>query len=103
MPRPPTALGGWLALDALGACCSWRSRALLFLAAAVYAVGYLARERPRRAADVEEGFLFANAPEAVFTGCLLLFLAAMTLVLGEPAPRPAVGRRSRRPRWPARR
>ncbi len=32
-----------------------------------------------------------------------LFLAAMTLVVGEPALRPAVGRRSRRPPWPARR
>jgi len=30
--------------------------------------------------DFEEGFLFANAPEATFTGCLLLFLASMTLV-----------------------
>ncbi|NLX13731.1 MAG: NADH dehydrogenase FAD-containing subunit, partial [Phycisphaerales bacterium] len=27
-----------------------------------------------------EGFLFDNTPEAVFTGCLLLFLAMMTLV-----------------------
>src|SRR5207248_5384658 len=27
-----------------------------------------------------EGFLFDNAPEATFTACLLLFLAAMTLV-----------------------
>ena len=31
-------------------------------------------------ADFEENFLFANQPEAVFAGCLLLFLATMTLV-----------------------
>jgi len=28
--------------------------------------------------DFEEGFLFTNAPEAVFVACLLLFLASMT-------------------------
>ena len=42
--------------------------------------GYLGQEANRRATDPEEGFLFDNAPEAVFIGCLLLFLAAMTLV-----------------------
>src|SRR5437867_3015043 len=30
--------------------------------------------------DFQAGFLFDNAPEATFTACLLLFLAAMTLV-----------------------
>ncbi|HTZ52899.1 MAG TPA: proton-conducting transporter membrane subunit [Spirochaetia bacterium] len=33
-----------------------------------------------RSADPEEGFLFTNIPEALFTACLLGFLAAMTLV-----------------------
>lgn len=55
----------------------------LFLMAAFYAVGYLAREsrgqQPK--ADLEEGFIFTNAREASFTGCLLVFLATMTLVI----------------------
>ena len=44
-----------------------------------------ATETSRRA------FLFTNAPEATFTGCLLLFLAAMTLVTRQPALRAALG------------
>ena len=41
--------------------------------------------------DLEDGSLFTNEPEAVFTGCLLLFLATMTPGDPEPAPGPAVG------------
>jgi hydrogenase-4 component F len=52
----------------------------LFLMVSFYVAGYLSQEANRRATDPEEGFLFDNAPEAVFIGCLLLFLAAMTLV-----------------------
>ena len=52
----------------------------LFLVASFYAAGYLGQEANRHTTDLEEGFLFDNAPEAVFIGCLLLFLAAMTLV-----------------------
>ncbi|MDB5307525.1 MAG: putative hydrogenase-4 component [Gemmataceae bacterium] len=77
--RPAPVLDGWLAVDAPGllflSTCS-----ALFLAAAVYAVGYHAREdvgEPRR--DIEEGGLFfRNEPEAVFAGCMLLFLGSMT-------------------------
>lgn len=53
---------------------------VLFAAAALYAIGYLAREKPTDRRDFEEGILFVNAPEATFTACLLLFLAMMTLV-----------------------
>jgi hydrogenase-4 component F len=53
---------------------------VLFLAAAIYSVGYLRQEARTAHSDSEEGFLFANAPEASFTSCLLFFLAAMTLV-----------------------
>jgi hydrogenase-4 component F len=81
-PMPPgPQLNGWLAVDAPGlvflSACS-----VLFLAAAVYAVGYHAREggdpgEPHR--DIEEGGLFfRNEPEAIFTGCMLLFLGTMT-------------------------
>jgi hydrogenase-4 component F len=53
---------------------------LLFLGAAHYAVAYLAAEKRDPGEDADEGFIFNNAPEAAFTGCLLLFLAAMTAV-----------------------
>ncbi len=76
---PPSALGGWLALDAPGRLIL-SITSLLFLAAAIYAIGYLRRESLTPHTDEEEGFLFTNAPEAVFTACLLLFLASMTLV-----------------------
>ncbi len=76
---PTAALGGWLAEDALGRLFETLT-SLLFLAAGFYAVAYLREERSQPHADFEEGFLFSNAREASFTCCLLLFLAAMTLV-----------------------
>ncbi|HTQ50577.1 MAG TPA: proton-conducting transporter membrane subunit [Candidatus Acidoferrales bacterium] len=76
---PSPALGGWLAIDATGLLFLSITSGL-FLVVSVYVVGYLGQEANRRATDPEEGFLFDNAPEAVFIGCLLLFLAAMTLV-----------------------
>lgn len=56
---------------------------VLFFIASIYAFGYLHREvinsrSPR--SDFVEGVLFSNAPERVFVGCMLMFLAAMTLV-----------------------
>lgn len=77
--RPPPLGNGWLALDDLG-LLFLAVTSLLFLAAALYAVPYLAHERPGTRADLTEPFLFVNAPEATFTGCLLVFLATMTLV-----------------------
>ncbi|MBN2582435.1 MAG: NADH dehydrogenase FAD-containing subunit [Planctomycetes bacterium] len=78
--RPPApALGGWLVLDDLGRVFL-AILSLLFLAASLYGVGYLAREARRPTGIVHAGFLATNQPEAVFTCCLLLFLATMTLV-----------------------
>ncbi len=78
--KPPApALQQLLRLDDLGLLFLSITSAL-FLAAAFYAVGYLKREAPGHRQDFEQGFLFDNTPEAVFTGCLLLFLAMMTLV-----------------------
>lgn len=77
-PATP-ALGGWLLLDAPGRLFL-SITSVLFLAAATYSVGYLRQESHAAHSDTEEGFLFANAPEASFTSCLLFFLAAMTLV-----------------------
>ncbi len=77
---PPPAAGGWLLLDAPG-LLFLAITSLLFLAASVYATGYL--PRARRGVPEEEDepdSAFSPTPEAVFTGCLLLFLAAMTLV-----------------------
>jgi hydrogenase-4 component F len=76
---PATVLNGWFSLDPLGTLFLGIT-SLLFFAAVIYGVQYLAREK-HHPGDREEGFLFNNAPEAVFTGCLLIFLAAMTLVV----------------------
>jgi hydrogenase-4 component F len=77
-PATP-AWRGLLALDPLGHLFLSVTSAL-FLSVAWYVVGYLGRERRDERKDFEEGFLFTNAPEASFVGCLLFFLAAMTLV-----------------------
>jgi len=76
---PMPVLGGWLQLDAAG-LLFLTITTVLFLTAAAYSVGYLGREQRLAHRDFEEGLLFANAPEPTFTACLLLFLAAMTLV-----------------------
>jgi hydrogenase-4 component F len=76
LPADPEA---WLALDATG-LLFLSIVSLLFLVTSYYTVGYLRREHAESHQDIEEGFYFRNAPEAVFTGCLLLFLSAMTLV-----------------------
>jgi hydrogenase-4 component F len=76
---PAPALGGWLAEDALGKLIE-SVTSVLFLAISFYAVAYLSAERSEPHSDFEEGFIFSNAREASFTACLLLFLAAMTLV-----------------------
>ncbi len=75
----PPSLGPWLLLDA-PALLFLSITSGLFLSAAVYAVGYLSREEDGRRHDFAEGVVFANVPEALFTGCLLLFLGTMTLV-----------------------
>jgi hydrogenase-4 component F len=70
---------GWIGLDA-AALVFLTAISVLFLASAVYAVGYLARESRSPQQHVDEEQPFANYSEAVFVGCLLLFLATMTLV-----------------------
>lgn len=81
---PAPAIEGWLAIDA-GSLLFLSITSVLFLAAAVYAVGYLASESGsgRHHAENNDGeeLPFVNFPEAVFVGCLLLFLATMTLVI----------------------
>jgi len=65
---PPPVLSGWLGLDAPG-LLFLALASLLFLAASVYGIGYL------RHAD-QDG---SHESDRVFIGCLLVFLAAMTL------------------------
>ena len=77
--RPAPVVNGWMAIDAL-AMLFLSITSGLFLAVAFYAVGYLAHEQPGTHPGDEEELPFVNFPEAVFAGCLLLFLATMTLV-----------------------
>lgn len=76
---PVSAAKGWLAVDAAGllflSVCS-----VLFLATAIYALGYLGAAQKNSIQDYLEGFKFSNRSEAIFAGCLLLFLASMTTV-----------------------
>jgi hydrogenase-4 component F len=77
---PSPVVNGWMALDAAGLLFLSITSAL-FLAASIYAVGYLANERGQGEHRNDEGEMpFVNFPEAIFAGCLLLFLATMTLV-----------------------
>ena len=77
----PVGLAGLMRPDALGALFLCLA-SILFVAAAVYAVGYLRKEshntEPRR--DFQDGTTFTNAPEQRFLACLCFFLSAMTLV-----------------------
>jgi hydrogenase-4 component F len=76
--QPEPALGGLLSLDPMGRLVLTMT-CLLFFAASIYGVAYLKHEEtgPRR--DFHQGLHFYNAPEAVFTACLLLFLSAAVL------------------------
>ncbi|MCE5271722.1 NADH dehydrogenase FAD-containing subunit [bacterium] len=76
---PPPGLEDYLALDPLG-LIFLSILSLLFLLSSVYATGYLNREQGSPQPDILEGTVFARSPEAIFTACLLEFLAAMTLV-----------------------
>jgi hydrogenase-4 component F len=78
VPADPL-FSGWMAIDDLS-LLFLTITSVLFLAASLYAIGYLAREsRPDRHEEIDE-LPFTNFPEATFAGCLLLFLATMTLV-----------------------
>ena len=79
-----SALGGMLQPDALGVIFLMLA-SILFLAASVYAVGYLREEDKHHVKrDIQKGQLFTNAPEARFLSCLCFFVAAMTLVTTTP-------------------
>jgi hydrogenase-4 component F len=75
-PLPPPASGQWVALDEAGKLFLTLT-SILFLASSIYCWGYLSRERDPEFAHREGA---PNEPENIFTGCMLLFLAAMSLV-----------------------
>ncbi len=77
---PAPLLDGWLRLDPTGRLFL-AVTSVLFLAASTQAVDYLAGEQQERdALATAGGFVFQRVPEAVFTGCMLLLLASLSLV-----------------------
>jgi len=73
-------LNGWFAIDLIAQLFLSIS-SFLFLMTSFYAVRYLKNEKHDGKKDFEEEKFFVNAPEAVFTACLLMFLAMMTMVV----------------------
>jgi hydrogenase-4 component F len=75
------AAGAWIGSDALTRIFLPLT-SLLFLAATFYGIGALRRDAVQPHPEMEEDNpLFRGRPEAVFTGCMLLFLASMTVVI----------------------
>jgi hydrogenase-4 component F len=70
---------GWMAIDAISLLFLGIT-SLLFLAASVYSVGSLRQESRSPKPDLPDGSTVGHGSEAIFTGCLLLFLSSMTLV-----------------------
>jgi len=78
--RPSSFFSEWLMLDDIG-LLFLSITSLIFLMVALYCVGYLSKEKTDSDNEnLEKNIFFTNAPEAVFTGFLLLFLASMSLV-----------------------
>lgn len=77
--HPSGGASNWLGLDPLG-LLFLSVTSVLFLAVAVYAAGFLAREGQGERTDPEEGILFRNYPHGSFAGCLLLMLSSISLV-----------------------
>ena len=77
---PAFAPGAWVGLDAAGRLFLGIT-SLLFLAVSVYVAHGLSRETRGRQTEKDTGSAFVNAPEAVFTACLLAFLSTMSLVV----------------------
>ena len=77
---PAVAPDAWVGLDAAGRLFLGIT-SLLFLAASTYAAHSLGGEAHGRQTEEDSGSVFVNAPEAVFTACLLAFLSTMTLTI----------------------
>ncbi|MDP3980188.1 MAG: proton-conducting transporter membrane subunit [Chlamydiota bacterium] len=69
---------GWIALDDMG-MVFLTTMSILFFGSAIYGVRYLSDENsPLQKENKEQGFF---SQEAIFSGCLLLFLSTMTIVV----------------------
>jgi len=79
-PAGGTPLDHWIGMDSLSAIFLVLT-SLLFFGATIYGVGYVAREPVTLRRDFEDGSLFKNEPESVFTGGSLLLLATMSLAI----------------------
>jgi hydrogenase-4 component F len=74
-------IGEWIGVDALSRIFLPLT-SLLFLAATFYGIGALRRDTEQPHPEMEEDSpIFGGRPEAVFTGCMLLFLASMSTVI----------------------
>lgn len=78
--RPEPVLDGWIAVDAASLLFLAITGGVFFIVS-LYTVGYLSSKGHAGRQDPADEPPFRDFPEAVFTGCLLLFLAAMTLVI----------------------
>ncbi|HNX00816.1 MAG TPA: proton-conducting transporter membrane subunit [Candidatus Cloacimonadota bacterium] len=70
----------WIGMDSLSALFLSLTSFLFFLVT-IYGIGYVSREPAEQRPDSETGGLLHNAPESVFTGSMLIFLASMTLAI----------------------
>jgi hydrogenase-4 component F len=80
--KAPSVLDNWITIDPLGRLFL-SITSVLFFVASIYGVGYLSREKKfgNRLQDINASkSLFVNGRESLLTGCLLFFLASMTLV-----------------------
>jgi hydrogenase-4 component F len=73
-------LDSWIGLDSISILFLGIT-SLLFFMITIYGIGYVAHEPIGVVSDIEDGSPVLNAPEAMFTGCLLMFLASMILVV----------------------
>ncbi|RPJ36235.1 MAG: NADH dehydrogenase FAD-containing subunit, partial [Planctomycetaceae bacterium] len=80
LPADGTPLDRWIGMDSLSAIFLVLT-SLLFLGATIYGIGYVSREPVTLRRDFEDGSLFKNEPESVFTGGSLLLLATMSLAI----------------------
>lgn len=78
----PASIEGWIGIDAL-TMIFLPLTSLVFTGVTWYGINYMARERiaPVSESDDDSELFFINIPEAVFTGCLLLFLASMSFAI----------------------
>ena len=75
-------LNTWIGLDALSTIFITLT-SILFLGITAYGIQYVSRERiePVMNQDGDDERLSRHVPEAIFTGCILLFFSSMSLVI----------------------